>query len=72
MSKKRLRKNIKYRDYEKWNDSEEWEIINGKAYSMISSKNTKHQEIGLKILTEIGNFLKNKSNEIFYNFIQHI
>ncbi len=55
-----------YEDYKTWQDSEEWEIIGGKAYNMAPSPTRKHQKIGSKIHLEIGQFLKGKSCEVFY------
>ena len=55
----------KYSDYENWQDSENWEIISGKAYMMAPSPNRKHQEISLKITMEFYNYLKGKSCKLY-------
>ncbi len=55
-----------YSDYKEWNDSEDWEIIDGTAYSMSPSPSTKHQRIGKKLIYEIEKYLKGKTCELFY------
>ena len=56
-----------YSDYKKWNDSEDWEIIDGKAYNMAPSPIRIHQEIGEKLLRKIGNYLEDKPCKIYYD-----
>ena len=56
----------KYSDYENWQDSENWEIISGKAYMMAPSPTIKHQNISGNIYNEFKNYLKGKSCKVFY------
>ena len=55
-----------YEDYKMWEDSENWEIIGGKAYNMAPSPTRKHQKIGSKIHGKFFSFLEEKSCEVFY------
>ena len=55
-----------YEDYKTWNDSQDWEIIGGKAYNMAPSPVTKHQKISGRIYLELGKFLENKPCELYY------
>ncbi|BDU49574.1 Uma2 family endonuclease [Haliovirga abyssi] len=66
MALKKLKEKYSYNDYKNWEDSEDWEIINGVAYNMSPSPSSEHQEIGSKILIELGNFLKNKECKLYY------
>jgi len=63
-----FKKDTKYSitDYLKWDDSENWEIIDGIAYNMALSAGTRHQKISGKIVTDISVFLKSKSCKVFY------
>lgn len=54
-----------YNDYITWNDSENWEIIDGKAYAMAPSPTSKHQRISVKIASEYEHFLKSKPCRVF-------
>ena len=56
----------KYSDYENWQDSENWEIISGKAYMMAPSPTIKHQNISGNIYNEFKNYVKGKSCKVFY------
>jgi len=53
-------------DYLTWDDSENWEIIDGVVYNMVPSAGTRHQDISRKIVTDISVFLKGKSCKVFY------
>ena len=64
--KLKIEEKYSYEEYKTWNDNENWEIIGGKAYNMAPSPTRKHQKIGSKIHLEIGQFLKGKSCEVFY------
>lgn len=55
-----------YEDYKHWKDSEDWEIIGGRAYNMAPSPMRTHQKIGSKIHLELGQYLKDKPCEIYY------
>ncbi len=55
-----------YEDYKNWKDSEDWEIIGGKAYSMAPSPMRKHQDIARKLLIKIGNYLEGKPCKVYY------
>lgn len=47
-----------YEDYLTWNDEKRWEILDGVAYCMSPAPNTKHQQITLRLVLHVGNFLK--------------
>lgn len=53
-------------DYLKWDDSENWELIDGIAYNMVPNPGTRHQEIGGKVVADILVFLKGKPCKVFY------
>lgn len=65
---KKIKKEEKYtyENYKNWKDSEDWEIIGGKAYSMAPSPNRKHQEIASKIHGKIFEYLEDKKCKIYY------
>ena len=63
---RKLKDKYSYSDYEKWDDSENWEIIGGDAYNMAPSPNTEHQKIGGKILGKLFQYLEDKECELFY------
>ena len=54
-----------YKDYLTWNDNERWELINGVAYNMAPAPSVNHQRILRQLLLQIGNFLSDKSCEVF-------
>lgn len=64
--KLKIEEKYSYEDYKTWNDSENWEIIGGKAYNMAPSPTRKHQKIGSKIHGKLFSFLDGKSCEVFY------
>jgi Uma2 family endonuclease len=47
-------------DYMGWDDDERWELINGVAYNMSPAPTTKHQDIVLKISSQLLSRLKGK------------
>lgn len=53
-------------DYLNWDDSENWEIIDGVAYNIAPSAGTRHQKISGKISSDLFTFLKGKKCEVFY------
>jgi Uma2 family endonuclease len=48
-----------YEDYERWNDSEKWELIYGIAYAMSPTPVIKHQSISNKIARYLDEALQN-------------
>ena len=58
----------KYEDYKNWDDSEDWEIIGGKACNMEPSPMRKHQKIAGKLYRKIGDYLEEKSCEAYYEW----
>ncbi len=57
-----------YADYIKWEDSENWELIGGKAYAMAPSPFREHQEISLKIVRKIADYLEGKPCKVYYEW----
>lgn len=55
----------RYKDYITWPDNERWELIDGVAYNMSPAPSTEHQRILRKLLLQIGNFLIDKTCEVF-------
>lgn len=54
-----------YGDYEKWKDSERWELVDGTAYAMSPGPDADHQRISRDLCTQINIFLKGKKCELF-------
>ena len=54
-----------YKDYLTWSDNERWELINGTAYNMTPAPSMNHQRILRQLLLQLGNFLSDKSCEVF-------
>ena len=54
-----------YKDYLTWSDNERWELINGTAYNMTPAPSVNHQRILRQLLLQLGNFLSDKSCEVF-------
>jgi len=59
-------KKYTYADYLAWPAEESWEIIEGIAYNMSPAPSREHQRISLAFELEIGNFLVNKSCELYH------
>ena len=54
-----------YDDYCTWDDDERWEIIDGAAYAMSPSPLRSHQSISGRLYTQLSNFLRGKTCEVF-------
>ena len=54
-----------YREYLKWPDDERWEIIEGEAYGMSPAPSRMHQEISMKLVNKIYNYLGGKVCKVF-------
>ncbi|MEI6208309.1 MAG: Uma2 family endonuclease [Desulfuromonadales bacterium] len=54
-----------YADYLTWSDDERRELIDGVSYSMSPAPGTRHQRISRSLSLQIGNFLQDKSCELF-------
>jgi len=53
-----------YADYYNWSEEERWELINGEAYAM-SAPSRLHQKILVELARQIGNYLEEKTCEIY-------
>jgi Uma2 family endonuclease len=53
-----------YADYCNWSEDERWELINGEAYAM-SAPSRLHQKILVELARQIGNYLEEKTCEIY-------
>ena len=63
---KKLDERYNYADYLTWTDEDErWEIIEGVPYMMSPSPTRKHQKVSMQLSLIIGNYLKEKSCEIY-------
>ena len=49
-----------YADYLTWPDDERWEIINGVAYNMSPSPDSRHQEVSWQLCQQLGRYLSGK------------
>ncbi|BDU49920.1 Uma2 family endonuclease [Haliovirga abyssi] len=63
---RKIKEKYTYENYKNWKDSEDWEIIGGKVYSMSPSPNRKHQEIASKIHGKIFRYLEGKKCKVYY------
>lgn len=54
-----------YGDYTAWPDDERWELIDGEAYDMSPAPSLPHQDVALKIATQITNFLRGRPCRVF-------
>ena len=54
-----------YADYLTWDDSQRWEIIDGRAYLM-ASPNEIHQDISVELTTQFREFLRGKPCKVFH------
>lgn len=62
---KKLEEKYTYGDYSYWPDSERWELIHGKAYCMSPAPLRRHQDISVKFVYQIYDYLKNKPCNIY-------
>jgi Uma2 family endonuclease len=60
-----LSKTYTYADYLKWTFDERLELIKGKVFKMSPAPGSVHQRISLRLSRWIGNYLENKSCEVF-------
>ena len=58
-------KHYTYSDYCGWDDDERWELVHGVPYAMAATL-IPHQRVLGKIHVQIGNFLRDKSCEVFF------
>ena len=54
-----------YRDYVKWNDSQRWELIDGKACAMSPAPSLVHQRIVVKLTHSLEEYLSGKACIVF-------
>lgn len=62
---KKLKKRYTYADYLKWDESVRVELIGGEVYDMTPAPFRRHQEILMRLLLEIGNYLKGKKCRVY-------
>ena len=60
-----LEEKYTYKDYLNWPDDERWELIGGIPYNMSPAPTRWHQELVVKLLRHIANFLDDKPYKIF-------
>lgn len=53
-----------YADYVQWPADQRWEIVDGVAY-MLTSPNTKHQQICVQLVVEFGAYLRGRNCQVF-------
>ncbi len=53
-----------WEDYQNWPDDQRWELVDGEAYAMSPSPQTRHQLILSSLHAQIYNYLKNKSCKV--------
>lgn len=58
-------KHFIYSDYKSWDDTERWELIDGRAYCMSPAPNRIHQKVLGNMYYYIKNYLLDKSCEIY-------
>ena len=63
--KKKTDHKFTYKEYCSWPEDERWELIDGVAYDMSPAPSSRHQRISGYLYTELSNFLKPKSCEVF-------
>ncbi|KAF1080316.1 MAG: hypothetical protein GQF41_3484 [Candidatus Rifleibacterium amylolyticum] len=63
--KKDIIESYNYGDYEKWKDSDRWEIIEGDIYAMSPAPNTEHQTLLVNLCIAVGAFLKGHKCKLF-------
>lgn len=54
-----------YDDYSNWTDEGRWELIDGVAYAMSPAPSRLHQEVLLKVVRPIADFLDDKPCEVY-------
>jgi len=54
-----------YKDYEKFDDDKRYELIDGAIYLMSPAPTLKHQKISHELSRQLGNFLLDKSCDIY-------
>lgn len=54
-----------YRHYRTWPETERWELINGRAWAMSPAPKRRHQEIAVRLVAELRNFLRGKPCRVF-------
>lgn len=60
-----LTKKYTYADYQKWTFQERLELIKGKIYAMSPAPNRKHQEVSVRVTTDLYNFLENRPCKVY-------
>ena len=55
-----------YSDYCTWQDNEQWELVDGKAYAMAPAPSLGHQWISSNLHLLLAGFLKGKPCKVFY------
>ena len=68
LKKEKLEDEYRYGDYKHWDDSEDWEIIDGRAYNMAPSPVRKHQKIASKIHGKFFQYLEEKTCEVYFEW----
>ncbi len=63
--KKAVVASYNYGDYEKWKDTERWEIIDGDVYAMSPTPDTEHQTLLVNLCVAVGDFLKGHKCKLF-------
>jgi len=58
-------KRFTYGDYQKWDDGERWELINGEAYNMSPAPRRVHQEILTNLIGQLWNQLQGKPCKVY-------
>ena len=54
-----------YSDYEKWDDGNRWELIDGVPYMMSPAPSPRHQEISTNLVILLGIYLKGKTCKVY-------
>ncbi len=54
-----------YGDYRLWPEDQRWELIDGRAYDMCPAPSRGHQAMVVELVRQIGNFLLDKSCELY-------
>jgi Uma2 family endonuclease len=62
-----LKKRFTYADFLKWDDSVRVELIDGEVYDMTPAPSRRYQEFLMKLVLELGNFLKGEETQGVYS-----